>query len=116
MSHTPNLLLQNVVPVSRHHDGKTTTNIRIQGGKIAEIGEDLEPNGQEQAYDAQGAYLSPGWMDMHVHLRDPGYEYKETIEIGCKAAAFGGFTEVACMPNTNPPIHSRDVVEFIKKK
>ncbi|MDX1618693.1 MAG: dihydroorotase, partial [Balneolaceae bacterium] len=48
--------------------------------------------------------------------REPGYEHKETIETGCRAAAFGGFTEVACMPNTNPPIHTRDVVEFIKKK
>jgi dihydroorotase len=55
-------------------------------------------------------------MDMHVHLREPGYEHKETIETGCRAAAFGGFTEVACMPNTNPPIHTRDVVEYIKSK
>ena len=50
---------------------------------------------------------------MHVHLREPGFEHKETIKTGCAAAAFGGFTAVACMPNTNPPIHTRDVVEFI---
>ncbi|MEX1062253.1 MAG: dihydroorotase, partial [Balneolaceae bacterium] len=56
------------------------------------------------------------WMDMHVHLREPGQEHKETIKTGCEAAAFGGFTEVACMPNTTPPIHTRDVVEYIKKK
>jgi dihydroorotase len=52
-------------------------------------------------------------MDMHVHLREPGFEYKETVVTGCDAAAFGGFTAVACMPNTNPPVHTRDVVEFI---
>jgi dihydroorotase len=55
-------------------------------------------------------------MDMHVHFREPGFEHKETIETGCRAAAFGGFTEVACMPNTKPPIHTRDVVEYIRKK
>src|SRR5699024_3319316 len=71
---------------------------------------------QEKTYDANGTYCSPGWMDMHVHFREPGFEHKETIETGCRSAAFGGFTEVACMPNTNPPIHTRDVVEFIKSK
>jgi dihydroorotase len=64
----------------------------------------------------KGAYVSPGWMDMHVHLREPGFEHKETIQTGCAAAAFGGFTAVACMPNTNPPIHTRDVVEYIIRK
>lgn len=116
MSHTPDLLLKNVKPISPDFSGKKKLDIRIRKGKIAEIGKDLEKKGNEKAHDFEGAYLSPGWMDMHVHLREPGYEHKETIETGCRAAAFGGFTEVACMPNTNPPIHTRDVVEFIKKK
>jgi len=116
MSHTPDLLIKNAKPVSRNHEGDATVDIRIQGGKIVEIGKDLSKTDNEEVHDAEGAYISPGWMDMHVHLREPGYEHKETIETGCKAAAFGGFTEVACMPNTNPPIHTRDVVEFIKKK
>src|SRR6056297_1466057 len=55
-------------------------------------------------------------MDMHVHFREPGFEHKETVKTGCRAAMFGGFTEVACMPNTKPSIHTRDVVEFIKNK
>ena len=84
----------------------------IRDGKIAAIGEHLENNDLE-VFDCTDRMISPGWMDMHVHLREPGYEYKETIETGCRAAAFGGFTAVACMPNTNPPIHTRDVVEFI---
>lgn len=116
MSHTPDLLLQNVRPAGGSHDGQQVTNIRIKGGKIAEIDDDLSPSGQEKTHDANGSYCSPGWMDMHVHFREPGYEHKETIETGCAAAALGGFTEVACMPNTNPPIHTRDVVEFIRKK
>jgi dihydroorotase len=117
MSYTPNLLLQNVKPVGGNFDGSDMVDLRIADGKIVEIGTDLDPKeNDEQTHNADGAYVSGGWMDMHVHLREPGYEHKETIETGCNAAAFGGFTEVACMPNTNPPIHTRDVVEFIKKK
>jgi len=116
MSYTPNLLIKNVKPVGENFDGSERLDIRISDGKIAEIGTELNPKENEKTHDGNGAYLSGGWMDMHVHLREPGYEHKETIETGCRAAAFGGFTEVACMPNTNPPIHTRDVVEFIKKK
>jgi len=116
MSHTPNLLLQNVKAVGGDFDGSESVDIRISDGTIVEIGSELDPHETEETHDAGGAYLSGGWMDMHVHLREPGYEHKETIETGCAAAAFGGFTEVACMPNTNPAIDSRDVVEFIKKK
>ncbi len=116
MSHTPNLLFQNVMPVGGRFDGSEKVDIRISDGKIVEIGVELDPNENEKTHDADGDYVSGGWMDMHVHLREPGYEHKETIETGCAAAAFGGFTEVACMPNTNPAIHTRDVVEFIKKK
>lgn len=116
MSHTPDLLIKNVKPVDRDLKGGKKVDIRIKKGKIAEIGKGLSAKKSEKVHDAEGSYISGGWMDMHVHLREPGYEHKETIETGCRAAAFGGFTEVACMPNTNPPIHTRDVVEFIKKK
>lgn len=116
MSYTPNLLLKNVKPVGAGFDGSDAMDIRITEGEIAEIGTGLDPKDKEEVHNAEGAYLSGGWMDMHVHLREPGFEHKETIETGCEAAAFGGFTEVACMPNTNPAIHTRDVVEFIKKK
>lgn len=116
MSLTPNLLLQNVIPVGEGFDGKTKVQIRIKDGTISEISEDLKPDDNEQVFDAEGAYASGGWMDMHVHFREPGFEHKETIQTGCRAAAFGGFTEVACMPNTKPAIHTRDVVEFIRKK
>lgn len=116
MNQTPNLLIKNVRPVGPDHDGKEALDLRIKDGKIIEMGPDLEATDGEQIHDASGAYVSPGWYDMHVHLREPGFEHKETVETGGRAAAFGGFTGVACMPNTNPPIHTRDVVEFIKNR
>lgn len=64
--------------------------------------------------DAKGKYVLPGFVDMHTHLRQPGYEEKETIKTGTLAAVAGGYTTVACMPNTNPPIDSDVVVEYIK--
>lgn len=110
------MLLKNlrIVTSTTLHD--QVQNIRITNGLIAEIGPKLSAHDGEQVHDFHGAYVSPGWMDMHVHLREPGYEHKETIVQGCAAAAFGGFTAVACMPNTNPPIHTRDVVEYIISK
>ncbi|MDK2794547.1 MAG: dihydroorotase [Caldanaerobacter sp.] len=64
--------------------------------------------------DAEGKYVLPGFVDMHTHLRQPGFEEKETIKTGTESAAAGGFTTVACMPNTNPPIDSEVVVEYVK--
>lgn len=113
---TPNLLLKNVKPVGDRFSGTDTMDFRIREGLIHEISGQLDPLPDEKIFDANGAFLSGGWMDMHVHLREPGYEHKETIASGCSAAMFGGFTEVACMPNTNPPIHTRDVVEYIRNR
>lgn len=116
MASTPNLLLKNVRLVDENHESSDTTDIRIKNGIIAEIEPSLTATQDEEVHDMTGAYVSGGWMDMHVHLREPGFEHKETIKSGCEAAAFGGFTAVACMPNTNPSIHTRDVVEYIIKK
>lgn len=110
------MLLKNVKPVSNTHKGNETVDIRIEDGLIKEMGSDLKTAKGEEAHDFKGAYVSPGWMDMHIHLREPGFEHKETIKTGCAAAAFGGFTAVACMPNTKPATHTRDVVEYIIKK
>ena len=99
-------------------ESKTTqsADVLIRDGRIADIGEDLEAEGDVPEYDASGKLISPGWMDMHVHFREPGYEHKETIATGSRAALAGGFTDVACMPNTDPPIHTRDVVEFVRER
>lgn len=110
------MLLKNLRPVSKSHKGDETIDLRIIDGVIKEIGNGLELTAGEESHDFGGAYVSPGWMDMHIHLREPGYEHKETVKTGCDAAAFGGFTAVACMPNTKPATHTRDVVEFIINK
>ncbi|NQV72159.1 dihydroorotase [bacterium] len=110
--HTPHLLIQGGTLLNPESGKQKKADIRIKDGVIVEVGAGLKSQG-EASYDATGKLISIGWMDMHVHLREPGFEHKETIITGCRAAAYGGFTAVACMPNTNPPIHTRDVVEFI---
>lgn len=76
--------------------------VLIDGEKIACVGKGLEAPADAEVVDATGKYLVPGLVDMHVHFRDPGFEYKETIETGSAAAVHGGFTDVATMPNTDP--------------
>jgi dihydroorotase len=100
--------------------------ILIEDEKIVAIIEGGQTGKQDQAsniqrpgdriFDASGKIVTPGLIDMHVHLREPGYEYKETIESGCRAAAHGGFSTVCCMPNTNPVNDSRQITEYILAK
>ncbi|MGB5993427.1 MAG: dihydroorotase [Desulfobacterales bacterium] len=93
--------------------------IVIADGNIVEIKQNALAGGankESKIIDASGKIVAPGLIDMHVHLRDPGYEYKETIETGSRAAAFGGFTAICCMPNTNPVNDCRQVTEYIVKK
>lgn len=86
--------------------------ILIIDGKIAKIADAIVcPN--DEMIDAEGAVVLPGLIDMHVHLRDPGYTYKEDVLSGCEAAAAGGVTGVACMPNTNPVNDNPEVTEYI---
>jgi dihydroorotase len=81
----------------------------LRDGLVAEIGEHLDP-GDAEIVDASGAVVAPGFIDMHVHLREPGQTHKETIATGTAAAVAGGFTAVACMPNTEPAIDSPALV------
>ncbi len=92
--------------------------IYIDKGVISEVGENIELDDLEEVetIDARGKYVTPGLVDMHVHLRDPGFTKKEDIETGTKSAAMGGVTSVACMPNTNPVCDSEAVIEYIKSK
>ena len=89
--------------------------ILVENGKIVKIADKLPANGGEEI-DASGKHVFPGLIDMHVHLRDPGYEYKEDIESGSKAAVKGGFTQICCMPNTNPVMDNKVVVSYVKHK
>jgi len=86
--------------------------VLIREGRIAAVGPDVAAEG-ERIVDARGLIVCPGLVDIHCHLREPGFEHKETIETGTRAAARGGFTTVCCMANTEPPIDSRAGVEFI---
>ncbi len=89
--------------------------ILVKDGKIAKIAENIASDNSVEI-DATGKHIFPGLIDMHVHLRDPGYEYKEDIESGSKAAVKGGFTQICCMPNTNPVMDNKVVVSYVKHK
>jgi dihydroorotase len=88
----------------------TVADVLIENGRIAKVGTALAA---AQVIDASGLVVCPGFVDIHCHLRDPGFEHKETIETGTRAAARGGFTTICCMPNTEPPIDSRATVEYV---
>lgn len=87
----------------------------IEDGKIKEVAEQITCYADE-TIDAKGLYVMPGFIDLHVHLREPGFEYKETIATGSRAAAAGGYTTICPMPNTNPSIDSKEMVEFLIEK
>jgi dihydroorotase len=86
----------------------------LRDGVVAEIGEHLEA-GDAAVVDAAGAVVAPGFIDMHVHLREPGQTHKETIATGCAAAVAGGFTAVACMPNTEPALDSPALIAEVAR-
>ena len=102
-----------IVDPSRGFD--EVADLLIDGDRIAAIGDDLDASGAE-VIDAAGLVVAPGFIDMHVHLREPGHEYKETVATGTAAAAAGGFTGVACMPNTVPVNDNRAVTELITER
>lgn len=91
------------------------SDLLIEDGKIAEIKTALSVK-SDQIIDANGCFVMPGFIDLHTHLRDPGFEEKETIETGALAAAKGGFTTILAMPNTSPVVDNADVVNYIHQK
>lgn len=97
--------------------------VLVKGGKVAWIGQGKPPvedpargEALESVFHARGLVVCPGFIDLHCHLREPGFEEKETIATGTRAAARGGFTTVCCMPNTQPALDSRASVEFVIRK
>jgi len=111
--------MQLLIKNARVIDAKSKTDdcldVLITGGKIAKLAKNIKAK-DAKIFDAKGLIVMPGLVDMHVHLREPGFEYKETILTGSKAAAAGGFTSVCCMPNTDPVVDNQEVVEFISSQ
>lgn len=109
------ILIQNghVIDPANQLDGPA--DVFIEKGKIAKVGKGLKVKA-DRTIDAKGKIVTPGLLDIHVHLREPGFEYKETIATGTHSAVAGGVTSVACMPNTNPPIDDQAIVHFVKAK
>jgi dihydroorotase len=111
---SPNLLIQNGRVIDPSQGMDRVTNLLVADGRIAAY--DAMPTGQETVLDAAGKIVAPGLIDMHVHLREPGFEEDETIETGTAAALAGGFTSIACIPNTDPPIDTQAAVAFVRDR
>ncbi len=109
------LLIKNGRVINPETNLNEVTDLLVSNGVIEKIGNEIEVE-DASIIDAKGKIVVPGFVDLHVHLREPGFETKETIKTGGTAAVAGGVTTVCCMPNTNPAIDSKEVVELIKKK
>ncbi len=103
------MIIKNGQVVFRH--GVEKKDILVEDGKIVKIADCIEGGGE--AIDASGLHIFPGLIDMHVHLREPGFERKENIESGARAAVKGGFTQICCMPNTSPVADNKVVISYI---
>ena len=92
-------------------DGVRT--VVVRDGKVAEVAERVERPRDARALDARGKWVTPGFVDLHVHLREPGQEYKETVATGARSAVAGGFTTICAMPNTKPVNDNASVSELV---
>lgn len=109
------LLIKNAIIINADKMHKEPQDILLDKGSLVKIGKNVSSDAAK-TIDAKGKLVFPGLIDMHIHLREPGREDKETIETGSKAAAKGGFTTVLCMPNTTPVIDNAMIVEAILKE
>jgi dihydroorotase len=112
-----NLLIKSGSIIDIQHDREFVSDILIKDGVISEIKENIKvEKGSAVEIDADGFRISPGFVDMHVHFREPGFEDEETIETGALAAVKGGVTTVACMANTKPVVDTQSLVKYILRK
>lgn len=113
-------LIKNGIVVEPTRGKEERLDILVENGKIVKIAEEIVLNESEasdvQIIEATNKYILPGLVDLHTHLREPGYEHKETIKSGTMAAAKGGFTSVCCMPNTDPVADNPSVIRYIQHR
>lgn len=109
------LLIKNGTVINPGDKSEVKADVLVEDGVIKKIapGQSIKA---DRVVDAEGSYVMPGFIDMHVHLRDPGMEHKETVETGTRAAIHGGFTTVVAMPNTKPAVDNADVVNYVHNK
>ena len=110
------MLLKNVHVIDPAAGRNGHFDVLVENGRIARVGKDIPANAAHVVELPAGCVLTPGLIDIHVHLREPGQEHKETIATGTQAAVAGGFTAVACMPNTDPINDNASVTQFILKR
>lgn len=119
------ILLKNGLVIDPENDLDGVNDILIVNGKVERIAQQIDKNSledqdfdnqEQKIIDLEGKVVLPGLIDIHTHLREPGYEQKETIKTGCEAAAVGGFTKIACMANTRPVADNPATIEFINSK
>lgn len=110
------LLITNGRVIDPASNTDATLDVAIDAGKIVAIGKGLSRSAADSVIDATGRFVTPGLIDPHVHLREPGGEHKETICTGTQAAVFGGFTSLCCMPNTTPALDSPELVRFVYER
>ncbi|MHB8707637.1 MAG: dihydroorotase [Desulfuromonadales bacterium] len=111
-----NLLIKGGRVIDPSQNIDDVMDVLVENGVIKNVGKGLSAPAGAGTVDAAGCYVTPGLIDMHVHLRDPGLEYKEDIVSGTRAAVAGGFTSVCCMPNTKPVVDSKAVASYIINK
>jgi len=113
-----NILIKSGRVIDPQHGKEFVSDIYIKDGIISKVGENISIKEDDDIVkiNAENCIVSPGFVDMHVHLRDPGFEDEETIETGALAAVKGGITTVACMPNTRPVIDSQSLVKYVLEK
>ncbi|MGN0349578.1 MAG: dihydroorotase [Roseburia sp.] len=109
------ILIQNGQVINPATQMNEIADVLVENGLICRIDKKIKGEA-DRVIDARGCYIMPGFIDLHVHLRDPGFEHKETIETGCHAAARGGFTTILAMPNTKPVVDNPDVVNYVHNK
>ena len=113
---TPTLLIAGGRIIDPAQAMDETADLLIEDGAVKGVGSEVAAPEHARVIDARGLVVCPGFIDLHCHLREPGFEYKETIATGTAAAAAGGFTTVCAMPNTNPVADTAATVEFVMRK